>query len=167
MRFRKQIYLTLLGVGLAVLIVVVWAGGSFVATQALVELARPQTLKMMPLPVGCIVENELPPPDLMRNVEFQRDFYRLTLQKVVVCRTPYRFPQSEPDFTNAAFGEQTRKLWFPVYVGCCSYVFRRHYAVVVADVNDQGSLIAEAAIVQSRWEYFRHNWSKKEPAWSY
>src|ERR1700722_2007229 len=135
--------------------------------QALADLAVPRTLEMMPLPEGCVVANEPPPPNLVRMVEYRRDFYRLTLQKMVVCKTPHRFPQSEPDFTNAAFGEEIREVWLPVYVGCCTCEFRRHFAIVLADVNDKGSLIVEAALVQNRWDYFRHNWNKKQPAWSY
>jgi|HubBroStandDraft_2_1064218.scaffolds.fasta_scaffold00974_3 hypothetical protein len=167
MRFPRPFHLALLVAGLTVSAVVVRFGGSFVATQALLDAATPKVLKMMPLPKDCIVADEPPPPGLMRMVEFQRGFYRLTLQKVVVCRTPRQLPQSEPDFTNVAFGEETRRRWLPVYVGCCTYEFRRHFAVVVADVNDQGSLVVEAALVQNRWEYFKHNWNKKQPAWSY
>jgi hypothetical protein len=166
MRPRKRFY-NLLGVGLVVSISVVWLSGSLVLTQALIDIVVPRAVKMMPLPEGCALANEPPPPSLMRMIGFQRDYYRLTLQNVVVCRTPHRFPLSEPDFTNAVFGEETRKIWLPVYVGCCTYEFRRHFAVVVADVTDGGTLIVEAALVQSRWEYFRHNWSKKQPAWSY
>ena len=133
--------------------------------HALSESLRPTTVEMMPLPDGCAVSNEAPPSNLMRIVEYQKTFYHLALQKVVVCRSAKRFTQAEPTFTEEAFGEDVRKRWLPLYVGCCSYQYRRHVAVVVADVNQSGSLIVEAALTQSRWAYYRSNWATDRPNW--
>jgi hypothetical protein len=144
---------------------VLWVSKPYGATQALGECLRPTTVEMMPLPDGCIQTHETPPVNLMRIVEYQRNFYHLALQTVVVCRTARRLPQSEPGFTEAAFSEEIRKRWLPLYVGCCSYQFRRHVAVVLADVNNNGSLIVEAALVQSRWLYLRLNWRKDRSYW--
>jgi hypothetical protein len=158
--------LILVVIGIAVIVLLAWFGRSFVAAQSIVDLASPQ-LQTMPLPEDCVAVDETSPASLLRIVEYERDFYHLTLQKVVVCKTPRRLPQSEPDFTNTFFDQETRRRWLPMYVGCCAYEFRRHFAVVVADVNSEGSLVVEAVLVQGRWEHFRHNWYKREAAWSY
>jgi hypothetical protein len=93
-------------------------------------------------------------------VENQRSFYRLSLQKIVVCRTSRKFPQVEPDFTEQVFDQNTRQNWLPLYVGCCSYQYRRHVAVVIAKQDERGTLISQAALIQSRWDFLRLNWTK-------
>jgi hypothetical protein len=142
-----------------------WISRPYGAKEVVAEYFRPTTVEKMPLPEGCAQTSETAPANLMRIVEYQKTFYHLTLQEVVVCRTARRFPQSEPGFTGAAFGEETRKRWLPLYVGCCSYQFRRHVTVVVADVNENGSVIVEAALVQSRWLYLQLNWRKDLSYW--
>ena len=146
---------------------ILWVSEPYGAAQALAECLRPATTKMMPLPEGCIQTSETPPENLMRIVERQRASYGLTLQRVVVCRTARRLSSSGPDLAEAAFSEETRKRWLPLYVGCCSYQFRRHVAVVVADVSENGSLLVEAALVQSRWLYFRLNWRRNDRSYWY
>jgi hypothetical protein len=64
----------------------------------------------------------------------------------------------EPDFTEQAFDQNTRRRWLPLYVGCCSYQYRRHVAVVIAQQDERGSLISQAALIQSRREFLRSNW---------
>jgi len=147
------------------LVVALWVGGPLGATQALGEYLRPTTVEMMPLPDGCVPVNEAPASNAVRIVEHQRNVYHLALQKVVVCRTARRFPHLEPDFTELAFSPETRKRWLPLYLGCCSYQFRRHIAVVVADSNESGSVIVEAALIQTRWDYLRFNWSRNRSSW--
>ncbi len=154
------------GFALTILIVAgLWIGGPFGATQALGEYLHPTTVEMMPLPDGCVPTNETPPANLMRIVEHQKNVYHLALQKVIVCRTARKFPHIEPDFTEAAFSKETRKRWLPLYLGCCSYQFRRHVAVVVFDSNESGSIMVEAALIQSRWDYLRLNWLRYQGAW--
>lgn len=96
----------------------------------------------------------------LRIVQCQKSFYRLALQEVVVCRTPRKFPNIEPDFTEQVFDQSTRRKWLPLYVGCCSYKFRRHVAIIIAQQDERGSLISQAALIQSRREFLRSNWTK-------
>ena len=96
----------------------------------------------------------------MRIIESQRSFYRLSLQKIVVCRTPRRASPTE------AFTGQIRKQWLPLYVGgCCSYQFRRHVAIMIADADETGTVIVEAALLQTRWEYLRRDWRTDRSDW--
>jgi hypothetical protein len=141
-------------------IFVLWISEPYGAMQALGECLRPTTLTMIPLPEGCEQTSEVPPANLMRIVEYQRAFYHLTLQRLVVCRSPRRYPQNEPTFSELAFSEKVRKQWRPLYVGCCSYQFRRHVTVVVAENNERGSVLVVAALIQSRWRFLRLNWHK-------
>jgi len=142
-----------------------WIYGPNSAKQILGEYFRPTTVMMMPLPEGCIQSKETPPANLMRIVESQKSFYRLTLQDLVVCRTAKRFPQGGHGIAEAIFSEEVRKRWLPLYVGCCSYQFRRHFAVVVTDARENGSVMVEAALVQSRWDYLWLNWRKDRSYW--
>jgi hypothetical protein len=109
----------------------------------------------MPLPNDCVETAEAAPANLLRIVRHQKEFYHLSLQRMVRCRTTRRFPHSEPDFTNAVFSEEVRKRWLPLYVGCCSYQFGRHVAVVVVHDRSSGSLVLEAVLIQSRWDYLQ------------
>src|SRR5437762_9065758 len=130
-----------------------WICAPYTAKQALGECFRPTTLRMMPFPEGCVPTGEKPPANLMQIVEDQKKLYHLAVQQVVVCRTANRLPQGEPYFAKGATGEEIRKRWLPLYAGCCSYQFRRHVAVVVVKVYQSGSVLVQAAWVQSRWDY--------------
>lgn len=138
---------------------VLWVIAPNAPKRALGEYFRPTTVKMMPLPKWCVQTDEAPPTNLMHIVEYQRSFYGLQLQKIVVCRTKERIP------AGPAFDEDIRHRWLPMYVGCCSYQFRRHVAVVLANVDDSGSVIVEAALIQNRWAYLRSNWNKDRSEW--
>ena len=87
-------------------------------------------------------------------------FYQLALQEMVVCRTPRKLPNIEPDFTEQVFDQSTRKKWLPLYVGCCSHKYRRHVAIIIAQQDERGSLISQAALIQSRREFLWSNWTK-------
>jgi hypothetical protein len=141
---------------------VLWPNAS---RHAIGECLRNTTVEMIPLPEGCIQTKEIPPENLMRIIEQQEVFYHLELQKVVVCKTANRLSSDGLDLIKGAFSEETRKRWLPLYVGCCSYQFRRHVTVVAAQADENGSLIAEAALVQSRWDYLRANWAKDRSYW--
>lgn len=140
-----------------------WMSQPSGAARAIEECLRPTAVKIAPIPKDCVPTDEAPPANLMRIVDNQMRFYHLTLQKVVVCETARTVSQS--DLERAAFPEDTGKRWLPLYVGCCSYQFRRHVVVVVADTNEHGSVIVQAALVQNRWDYVRSNWSKKRGSW--
>ena len=152
---RVWIGLVIITLGLALL----W-GGSLGVTQAMGEYLWPTTVKLMPLPQDCVLSEEAPSPETLRIVEYQRSFYRLAIQKIVVCRTPRKLPTMEPDFTVQVFDQSTRRKWLPLYVGCCSYKYRRHVAIVIAQQDERGSLISQAALIQSRGEFLRSNWTK-------
>jgi hypothetical protein len=135
-------------------------GGPFGVTRAMGEYLWPTTVKLMPLPSDCVPSNETPSSEAHRIVEYQKSFYGLSLQKIVVCRTARNFPGMEPDFTEQAFDQNTRRNWLPLYVGCCSYRYRRHVAVVIAQRDARGTLSSQAALIQSRWDFLRSNWTK-------
>ena len=103
---------------------------------------------------------ETPSPEALRIVEYQRSFYRLALQEIVVCRTPRKLATMEPDFTEQVFDASTRRKWLPLYVGCCSYKYRRHVAIVTAQQDEKGPVISQALLIQSRLEFLRANWTK-------
>lgn len=85
------IALVTITVGLALL-----CGGRLGVTQAVGEYFWPTTVELMPIPPDCILSEEVPSPETLRIVEYQRSFYQLALQKIVVCRTPHRLPTIEP-----------------------------------------------------------------------
>lgn len=92
---------------------------------------------------------------MMHIVNLQRELYGLTLQKVTMCKTETPLPSVEPNFSDEVFDEDTRAKWLPVYSGCCTYQFRRHFAVVVAEPSGTGSVVLTAALIQSRSRYAR------------
>ena len=133
----------------------------FTATrEALLECLRPTTVKLIPLPATCVPTDLAPPPDLLRIVEYQRRHYRLLVQQVVVCRAA---ASPLPDMGNLVGGNASgndRERWLPLYVGCCAYQFRRHVAVLAANVHESGYVMVEAALVQGRWDYLRASMAK-------
>lgn len=141
----------------AVAAVVLWIGMPDNTKMAAIECLRPTTVEMLPLPEACVETNESPPPDLIRSVEAQRAFYELTLQKLVTCRT------TNPVVAVSMLSEELRQKWLPLYVGCCSYQAGRHVVVVAGGFGDKGPVMVQAALIQSRWAYFRANWRKRRP----
>jgi hypothetical protein len=150
-----RIALVVITLGLALL----W-GGSLGVIQATGEYLWPTTVQLMPLPADCVPSNEAPSPEALRIVQYQKSFYQLALQETVVCRTPRKFSNIEPDFTEQVFDQSTRRKWLPLYVGCCSYKYRRHVAIIIAQQDERGSLISQAALIQSRRKFLRSNWTK-------
>jgi hypothetical protein len=150
-------WITLAAVTFAIALII---RGQLGITQALSEYLWPTAVELMPLPADCVPSNETPSSEALRIVEFQKSFYRLNFQKIAVCRTPRRFPEGEPDFTEQVFDQETRRQWLPLYVGCCSYQYRRHVAVVISQQDENGTLISQAALIQSRWDFLRSNWKK-------
>jgi hypothetical protein len=154
-RIRRP-YIVVLAAALLAVAAFCWAWPSRICVQlAMTEYLKPTTVEAIPLPAGCNETSEELPARLMEIVKSQQTAYGLTLQNVVVCRSPLRLPASEPSFTQKAFDVQVRKRWIPAYVGCCTYVFRRHFAVVASDNGATGSVVVVASLVESRWDYIK------------
>ena len=130
-----RIALVVITLGLALL----WSG-SIGVIQATGEYLWPTTVQLMPLPADCVPSNEAPSPEALRIVQYEKSFYQLALQEMVVCRTPRKLPNIEPDFTEQVFDQSTRRKWLPLYVGCCSYKYGRHVAIIIAQRDERGSL---------------------------
>jgi hypothetical protein len=149
----------------------IWAGGPFGATQALGEYLRPTTVTAMPVERDCIQTAEPPPEKLMRLVDSYTASGGFTLQQVVVCRSSGGFPRadgyarSEAAYASLFFSDETRRWWRPLAPRCCAHQFRRHVTVVVYDARQNGTVIAEAALIQSRWDYLRLNLTRMRSAW--
>lgn len=150
-------WITLAAVTFAIALII---RGQLGITLALSEYLWPTAVELMPLPADCVPANETPSSETLRIMEFQKGFYRLNFQRIAVCRVPRRFPEGEPAFTEQVFDQETRRKWLPLYVGCCSYQYRRHVAVVISQQDKKGSLISQAALIQSRWDFLRSNWKK-------
>jgi len=142
----------------------VWPISLGTALRTFRECLRPTTVLMMPIN-ECTPTDAVPPPNLMQIVDIQQRLYHLTLQKVSVCFTSSRLPTMEEDFGDVAFSAATRARWLPLYMGCCSYQFRRHVTVVAARAREGGSIIVEAALIQGRWDFFIQNWRTDRPYW--
>jgi hypothetical protein len=154
-RIRRQYILLLAAILLAVAAgFLAWPSLTCVQL-AMTEYLKPTTIEVIPLPEGCNETSEEAPERLMEIVKAQQTVYHLTLQNVVVCRTPQRLPTSGPSFTQKAFDVQVQKRWIPAYVGCCTYIFRRHFAVVVPDNGATGAVVIVASLVESRWDYIK------------
>ncbi len=126
----------------------------FDVVQALGEYLRPTTIMGNFLPQGCATTNETPPPDLMQVVEDQKNLDSLAVQKIVVCRSAHR-TGFESRFNGLRFGEATRNQWRPLRQRCCSAQFGRHVIVMAADPTENGSILVQANLIQSRWDYLR------------
>lgn len=154
------------GVALFLLLVVpvLWIGRFFDSFQAASEYFRPTTVESGFVPRGCAQTGQAPPPDLMHIVESQRDLHHLVLQRVVVCRTPYPLPGFERRLTGFPVGEDDP--WWPLHGDCCARQYRRHVIVIAADRDGGGSVLLQAALIQSRWDYLRLDWNRVRPwAW--
>lgn len=122
---------------------------------ALGEYLRPTEIVEIPLNVPCVPSIEQPSPSATTIIESQAKQYHLVLQSVVVCRTTQRVSQGEQQFAGTFFSAGTRVCWLPTYVGCCTYSFRRHFAIVIAEDSPEGALVVRASLIQSRWEYLK------------
>jgi hypothetical protein len=141
-----------------------WTLAPHGAKQAAREYLAPTSVEVMPLPDGCIQKDGVPPASLLSIVERQRASYHLSLQKVAICQTTQTF-RSQEDLVAASLSLEMGKLWLPLYIGCCSYQFRRHVVVLAADATEKGSLVIEASLVQSRWDFLRLNWTRDRSSW--
>ncbi len=154
--------------GATFLVAILWIGGPYCAIQALGEYLRPSTLMKMPPPRNwnCST-SEVPPANLMQLVEAQRNLYQLTIQEVRVCREEglrILLPPGEPD---CDFGKiaVTDAAWLRLTTGCGGYQFRRHFMTLMATNEGNRAYIVEASLIQSRWDYLRLNWNKKQGSW--
>ena len=142
---------------IGLLLVVFWFATPPAGKATVEEAFGATTIEAPPPPEACVYSAGPPPAALMRVVEQQRSFYRLSLQRVIVCKTKDRLP---PDFSARRFGNDSGRRWLPLYVGCCSYQVRRHVVVEVVAPDDAGFIVVQAALVQGRWDYLKRNWRK-------
>jgi hypothetical protein len=138
-----------------------WAGGLLGVPVAVGQSLRPASIDGVYFPRGCVKTTEMPPPDLMRVVEDQEQFYGLALRRLIVCRSSRRLPAFEARHVGlqGIVGEESGCR--PLYKGCCSCQVGRHIIVIAADPKDQGSLLMQADLVQSRWDHIRLAWNKR------
>jgi len=153
------------GVGVLLMVAALWVGGPFGATQALGEYLRPTTVNVMPLAMENCAVDEPPPAKLMGVVESERTADHLTLQRVTVCTTDHESIQDEAGISQMLSGEYGG--WPPLKAGCCIYQYRRHVAMFFASPSGTGSVIVQADMIQSRWDFLRLNWSKMRGEWSW
>ncbi len=154
----------LLTVGAIVLgIALSLTGGLLGVVQALGEYLYPTTVVTMELPAACIATGGTPPPDLMRILENQRRLYNLSVQRVTTCTSARSLSWLDPHF--AALGEEERERWRPLDKGCCSCQHGRHVVVEAAAPSGTGSIVVQAALIQSRWDYLRLKASEVWGSW--
>ncbi len=101
----------------------------------------------------------------MQVVENQNNLYGLAVQKIIVCRSAHPLPGFEASFYGLPFGEATRNQWRQLRRGCCSSQFGRHVLVMAADPTEEGSVLVQANLIQSRWDYLRLKWSAVRWPW--
>lgn len=135
----------------------IWIFEPLDVAEAVGEYLIPTTVEIIPL--ACTQTNQEPPADLMQLVNTQENFYHLTLQKVTVCLSSVKGP-SQKGFSGLPRDEEFRMRWKPLPERCCTSQFRRHVLVVVGDFNEGGSVIVEAALIQSRRDYLNDKWDK-------
>ena len=143
--------------------------GRTCARLALSEYLHPtNTVVPARLPSGCVETNEEPPERSRQIIEDERRSYRLALQKVTVCRASRQIPSSGASLRDEIFDRDQRQKWFSAYIGCCTYVFRRHFVVAVVEESDKGSICVMATMIQARWDFLRFlrwNCDKKLDVW--
>jgi hypothetical protein len=142
------------------LLIVIWIGGPFGATQALGEYLRPVKVERTGLVAIC-EEAETPPEDLMRAVEAQKEIHHLSIQRVAVCSG---FNSTKKTIASSAASDFHRYgIWLPLADDCCTFQFRRHFEVLAP--NESGTVVVQAVLIQSRWDFLRLNWNKIHNYW--
>ena len=149
-------------------VAVLWVGGSLGLTEGLGEFLRPTTVKMMhmQLAVGDCSTTATVPAPLMQIVETQRALHQLKLQQVAVCSTGLVIDRDGEDLTKwiGARGYSDQQ-WQTLPTGCCTYQYRRHFAVVVGGFAKGVPIVIQAVLIQSRWNYLVQNWDKAWECW--
>jgi hypothetical protein len=131
------------------------------------EYLSPTQVLAIPLPPACSPSDQKPTLGTLALIGSQAAHYHLVLQSSAVCRMATVQPLNESEFATF-FSSDVLQRWLPSYLGCCTYSFRRHFAVVVAENRDGGTLVVAANLVQSRWEYLkflRFHCDEKLRAW--
>jgi hypothetical protein len=119
------------------------------------ELFRPVRVISVPLPQTCVPLRVEPSGAAMAIVSSQAERFRLKLEAVSICRMPEPQPQSEREFAFKFFNQTVREHWLEVYGGCCTYSYRRNFAVVIVQNSEDGAIVVSASLVQDRWAYLR------------
>jgi hypothetical protein len=141
-------------IGIAML-VFVWNPYRTCVLLSLREYFHPTQVLAIPLPQTCSPSDQKPSPRTLALIGSQAAHYHLVLQSTAVCQMPTAQPRAESEFAAAFFSAEVRQRWLPSYVGCCTYSFRRHFAIIVAENSDQGATVVAATLVQSRWDYVK------------
>jgi hypothetical protein len=122
----------------------------------------------IPLPLACSPSDQKPTLGTLALIGSQAAHYHLVLQSTAVCRMVTVQPLDESEFATAFFSLDVRRRWLPSYLGCCTYSFRRHFAVIVVENRDGGTIVVAANLVQNRREYLkflRSHCDEKLRAW--
>ena len=125
------------------------------AILGLGEYLRPTSTVPIPLRQTLFPTDQAPSPEARSIIESQAEHYHLALQSIAVYRSSLAKPQSENEFAAAFFSPEVRQRWLPAYVGCCTYSFRRHYAIIVVENGGDGSTLVAATLIQNRWDYIK------------
>jgi len=144
--------------GVVLLLLFVWIAEPFDLARALVEYMIPTSTKTISL--ECTATNEKSPADLMEIVNAQKDLYRLTLQNVTVCKIANKNLFRGRGESGLPRSEQFRMQWRQLSKGCCTAQSGRHVIIIVGETSENGSVITEAALVQSRGDYVADTWQK-------
>jgi hypothetical protein len=143
-----------------------WVGGPWGITQALGEYLRPSAVLFRPISPGCS-PLDAAPAGILRAIEFRRQRLGLTLQATVICHSQLPVVPMAHRTAKSLYDFEPDRVW--QYAGGDHAVsqFRRHF--VVAAISDDGRVVVEAALVQSRWDFLRLNWHRlrREWAWPY
>jgi len=140
------------------LLLLVWIFEPLDLAKALGEYLLPTSVKTVSL--ACTPISEDPPPDLIKVVDEQRGLYHLRLQSTAVCRSDHSDPAQEGRFSALPRSEQFRIDWKPLSRGCCSARFGRHVIVAVGNSKESGSVIVQAALIESRGDYLNDAWQR-------
>lgn len=141
-------------IGIAIL-VLMWNPYRTCMLLSLREYVHPTQALAIPLPQACSPSDQKPSARTLALIGTQAGHYHLLLQSIAVCRMSTAQPQAESEFAAAFFNMQGRQRWLPSYVGCCTYSFRRHFAVIVAENDSTGATVVAATLVQGRWDYVK------------
>jgi hypothetical protein len=131
--------------------------------EAAGEYLHPASVVGDYLPRGCILTSEAAPGDLMAVIERQRQLYGLSLQTIVVCRSPQTLPGFEARFVGLPFGD--RDPCRPLLKGCCSCQTGRHVIVMAAERSGNGSVLVRANLIQPRADYLRMKFRDVRSGW--
>lgn len=152
---RRAAALVCLALAFGIALLVLRSAPGLCACLGLGEYLTPTRAIVMPLARDCVADGRQPQSRTAALIQSQAEAYRLTVQSVTVCRSAEARTGSENDFAKRFFAPEVRERWLLGYVGCCTYAFRRHFAVIVQETAEDGTTVVAATLIQSRWDYIR------------